>query len=84
MIEKARTFQFQLICTQTQDSNNCHETIDTSPEEKLEIKCENDQYKIPYKAELQLYLKQKGIITPVWGKHMHSYLGNAQQAYSIE
>ena len=59
-------------------------TADTSPEEKLEIKCENYQYKIKYKAELQLHLKQKVIITPTWGKHMHSYLGNAQQAYSTE
>ena len=32
-------------------------TVDTSPEEKLEIKCENNQYKIEYEAELQLYLK---------------------------
>ena len=33
------------------------ETTDTSPEEKLEIKHENDQYSIKYKAELQLHLK---------------------------
>ena len=58
--------------------------MDTSPEEKLEIKHENDQYKIEYKAELQLHLKQKVIIAPTWGKLMHPYLGNAQQAYSIE
>ena len=32
------------------------ETGDTSPEEKLEIKNENDQYKIEYEAELQLHL----------------------------
>ena len=32
-------------------------TEDTSPEEKLETKHENDQYKIEYKAELQLHLK---------------------------
>ena len=50
---------------------------DTSAEEKLEIKHENDQYE----AELQ---SKKVIITPTWGKHTHSYLGNAQQAYSIE
>ena len=59
-------------------------TEDTSPEEKLEIKHENDQYKIKYEEELQLHLKQKVIIVPTWGKHPHSYLGNAQQAYSIE
>ena len=32
-------------------------TEDTSPEEKLEIKCEDDQYKVEYEAELQLHLK---------------------------
>ena len=35
------------------------ETVDTSPEEKLEIKHENNQYKIEYEAELQLHLKQR-------------------------
>ena len=30
------------------------ETMDTSPEEKLEIKHENNQYRIRYKAEFQL------------------------------
>ena len=34
-------------------------TMDTSSAEKLEIKCENNQYRIKYKAELQLHLKQK-------------------------
>ena len=33
------------------------ETDTTSPQEKLEIQCKNDQYKIEYKAELQLHLK---------------------------
>ena len=33
------------------------ETMDSSSEEKLEIKCENNQYKIEYEAELQLHLK---------------------------
>ena len=56
----------------------------TALTEKIVIKCENDQYSIKYKAELQLYLKQKVIITPIWGKHMHSYLGIAHQTYSIE
>ena len=32
-------------------------TTDTSSEEKLEIKHEKDQYKIEYKAEVQLHLK---------------------------
>ena len=38
-------------------------TVDTSSEEKLEIKHENDKYKIEYEAELQLHLNQKVIIT---------------------
>ena len=37
-------------------------TETTPPQEKLEIKCQNDQYKIEYKAELQLHLKQEVII----------------------
>ena len=45
------------------------ETAETSPEEKLEIKHENDQYKIKYEAELQLHLKQKS--------HYHTNLGKA-------
>ena len=32
-------------------------TKNTSPQDKLEIKCENNQYKIKYEAELQLHLK---------------------------
>ena len=32
-------------------------TMETSPQEKLEVKDENDQYKIEYEAELQLHLK---------------------------
>ena len=43
--------------------------MDTSPAEKLEIKCENDQYKIDYEAELQLHLKQKS--------YCHTNLGKA-------
>ena len=50
----------------------------------LEVKHDNDQYKIKYKAELQLYLKQNNHYCTNMGKHMHSYLGNAQQAYCIE
>ena len=41
----------------------------TSAEEKLEIKHENDQYKIKLKAELQLHLKQKS--------HYRTNLGKA-------
>ena len=33
------------------------ETVHPTLQEKLEIMCENDQYKIEYKAELQLHLK---------------------------
>ena len=59
-------------------------TTATTPTEKLEIKHENNQYRIKYQAELQLHLKQKSYYCTNLGKHMHSYLGNAQQAYSIE
>ena len=44
-------------------------TMDTTPTEKLEIKHENDQYRIEYKAELQLHLKQKS--------YCHTNLGKA-------
>ena len=33
------------------------ETEDTTPQEKLEIKLQNNQYKIEYEAELQQHLK---------------------------
>ena len=45
------------------------ETMDTSPEEKVEIKHENNEYRIKYEAELQLHLKQKS--------HYHTNLGKA-------
>ena len=32
-------------------------TMATTPTEKLEVKCENNQYCLEYKAELQLHLK---------------------------
>ena len=44
-------------------------TETTPPQEKLEIKHQNDQYKIEYEAELQLHLKQKS--------HYHMSLGKA-------
>ena len=43
-------------------------TETTSPQEKLEIKCKNDQYKIKYEAELQLHLKQKSHYCTSLGK----------------
>ena len=50
--------------------------MDTAPTQKLEIKCENNQYRIEYEAELQLHLKQKSYYHTNLGKHTHSYLGN--------
>ena len=41
----------------------------TTPTEKLEIKHENDQYRIKYEAELQLHLKRKS--------YYHTNLGKA-------
>ena len=60
------------------------ETETTPPQEKLEIKCQNDQYKIEYEAELQLHLKQKSHNHTTWGRHVYFYLDDAQLAYSIE
>ena len=83
MIENQEPFNFNSSAPKLKILTTV-ETMDTSPEDKLEIKHENDQHRIEYEAELQLHLKQKVIITLIWGKHMHSYLGNAQGAYSIE
>ena len=44
-------------------------TMATTHTEKLVIKCEKDQYRIKYKAELQLHLKQKS--------YYHTNLGKA-------
>ena len=44
-------------------------TAETFPQEKLEIKHENDQYKIKYEAELQLHINQKS--------QYHTNLGKA-------
>ena len=82
-IERQEPFNFELHAPKLKISATIV-TAETSPEEVQEVKCENDQYKIEYEAELQLHLKQKDIITPIWGKHMHSYLGNVQQAYSSQ
>ena len=38
-------------------------TMETSAQEKLEVKCENDQYMIKYEEDLQLHLKQKNDCT---------------------
>ena len=43
-------------------------TTETLPTEKLEINHENDQYRIKYKAELQLHLKQKSYYCTNLGK----------------
>ena len=47
-------------------------TADTTHQEKLEIKHENNQYKIEYEAKLQLHLKQKS--------HYHT---NLRKAYAF-
>ena len=83
VIENQEPFNFVSSAPKLKISTNVV-TMDTSPAEKRQMKHENDQYRIEYEAELQLHLKKKVIIAPTWGKHMHPYLGNAQQAYSIE
>ena len=55
VIENQEPFNFDSSAPKLKISTTV-ETADTSPEEKLEIKCENDQYKIEYEAELQLHL----------------------------
>ena len=56
MIENQEPFNFNSSAPKLKISTNVV-TMDTSPAEKLEIKHENDQYKIKYEAELQLHLK---------------------------
>ena len=68
MIENQEPFNFDSSAPKLKISTTV-ETTDTSPEENLEIKHENDQYSIEYKAELQLYPKQKS--------HYHTNLGKA-------
>ena len=57
-IENQEHFNFDPSAPRLQISTTV-ETETSSPQEKLEIKCQNDQYKIEYEAELQLHLKQK-------------------------
>ena len=56
-IENQEPFNFNSSAPKLKISTTV-KTMDTSPKEKLEIKHENDQYKIEYEAELQLHLKQ--------------------------
>ena len=57
-IENQEPFNFDPAVPRLKISSTV-ETENTSPQEKLEIKCKNNQYKIEYEAELQLPLKQK-------------------------
>ena len=45
------------LCLYVLKISSTVKTVETSPQEKLEIKHENDQNKIKYEAELQLHLK---------------------------
>ena len=67
-IENQEPFNFDSSAPKLKISTTV-KTVDTSHEEKLEIKHENDQYKIEYEGELQLHLKQKS--------HYHTNLGKA-------
>ena len=55
-IENQEPFNFDSSVPKLKISTTV-ETMETSPEEEIDIKHENDQYKIEYEAELQLYLK---------------------------
>ena len=57
-IENQEPFNFDSSAPKLKISTTV-KTMDTTSEEKLEVKHENDQHKIEYKAELQLHLKQK-------------------------
>ena len=49
-IEKQEPFNFDSSAPKLKISTTV-KTVDPSPKEKLEIKCENNQYKIEYEAE---------------------------------
>ena len=68
MIEKQDPFNFNSSAPKLKISTTVV-TDDLSPEDKLEVQCENDQFKIEYEAELQLHLKQKN--------HYHTNMGKA-------
>ena len=67
-IERQEPFNFKPSAPKLQISLIV-ETETTPPQEKLEIEHQNDQYKIEYKAELQLHLKKES--------HYHMNLGKA-------
>ena len=57
-IENQEPFNFNLSAPRLKISSTV-KTENTSPQDKLEIKCKNNPYKIKYEAELKLHLKQK-------------------------
>ena len=67
-IENQEPFNFDLSAPRLKISSTV-KTENTSPQDKLEIKCENNQYKIKNEEELQLHLEQKS--------HYHTNLGKA-------
>ena len=67
-IEKQEPFSFDPSAPRLRMSTIV-KTKESTPQEKLEMKCENDQYKIEYEAELLLHLKQKS--------YYHTNLGKA-------
>ena len=56
MIENQELFNFNSSAPKLKISTTVV-TMDTTSTQKLEIKHENDQYRIKYEAELQLHLK---------------------------
>ena len=55
-IEKREPFYFDPSAPRLKILSSV-KTTESTPQDKLEIKCKNDQYKIKYEAELQLHLK---------------------------
>ena len=83
MIEKQEPFNFNSSAPKLKILTIV-KTTDTFPEEKLEIKHEKISTGLNTNQNYNCISSEKVIIALIWGKHTHSYLGNAQQAYSIE
>ena len=78
MIEHQEPFNFDSSAPKLKISTTVM-TMATTPMEKLKIKHEHDTGS-NMKHNYKCISSEKVIIISIWGKHMHSYLGNAQQA----
>ena len=72
-VENQEPFNFDPSAPRLQISSTI-ETETTSPQDNLEIKCQNDQYEIEYEAAPQvkkslLHKPGEGICIPIWTMH---------------